>query len=80
MRRTVEEDLPGEADYLRRHDAALRRIMDRAEMPDRVAADFVMFLRQNGGVLPRKRREREFARLTDQEVLALEAIVRDALG
>lgn len=78
VRRTVEEDLPGEADYLRRHDAALRRIMDKIDMPDRVAADFVMFVRQNGGVLPRKRREREFARLTDQEVLAFEAIVREA--
>ena len=35
--RTVEEDLPREIDYLRRHDEAIRRIMDTVEMPDRLA-------------------------------------------
>ena len=35
--RTVEQDLPREIDYLRRHDEATRRIMDAVEMPDRVA-------------------------------------------
>lgn len=76
--RTVETDLPREIDYLRRHDDATRRIMDAVEMPDRLAADFVMFVRQNGGTLSRKRREREFAQLADGEVDALEAIVREA--
>ena len=78
VRRTIEEDLPGEADYRCRHDAAVRGIMNAVEMPDRVAADFVMFVRQNGGALPRKRREHEFVRLLDHEVQRLEAIVRDA--
>ncbi|WP_338040713.1 Fic family protein [Nitratireductor luteus] len=78
VRRTVEEDLPQEADYLQRHDQAVRRIMDTVEMPDRTAGDFVMFVRQNGGTLSRKSREREFALLTDEEVGRLEAIVNDA--
>jgi len=78
VRRTVEEDLPQEADYLRRHDQAVRRIMDAVEMPDRVAGNFVMFVRQNGGTLSRRRREREFAPLTAEEVGRLEAIVNDA--
>ena len=76
--RTIEHDLPREIDYLRRHDEATRRIMDTVEMPDRLAEDFLFFVRQNAGKLPKKRREREFAALTDQEAAALEAIVRDA--
>src|SRR3990170_2552059 len=66
--RTVEQDLPREIDYLRRHDEAIRRIMDAVEMPDRVAEDLEMFIRQNKATLPKKRREREFAALTDDEV------------
>lgn len=77
VRQTVETDLPQEADYLRRHDLAVRRIMNVAEMPDRMAADLVMFIRQNAGRLSRRRREREFAPLSDDEVRVLEEIVGD---
>lgn len=78
VQRTVEHDLPREIDYLRRHDEAVRRIMDTVEMPDRLAADFVMFVRQNDGALSRKRREREFHALTDKELEDLQMIVREA--
>jgi hypothetical protein len=37
-----------------------------------------MFIRQNKGALGRKRRENEFAKLTDDEVASLEVIVREA--
>ena len=76
--RTVEHDLPCEIDYLRRHDEATRKIMDAVEMPDRVADNLVMFIRQNNGTLSRKRREGEFQKLRDDEVALLEAIVNDA--
>jgi len=78
VRRTVESDLPREIDYLTRHDAATRRIMDAVEMPDRVAGNLVMFIRQNGGALPRKRREGEFSRLLDDEVRLIQDIVVQA--
>ncbi len=76
--RTVERDLPREIDYLRRHDEATRRIMDAVEMPDRVADNLVMFIRHNNGTLSRKRREGEFQKLRDDEVLLLEGIVNQA--
>jgi hypothetical protein len=76
--RTVEQDLPREIDYLRRHDEAIRRIMDAVEMPDRVAEDLVIFIRQNKGTLSKRRREGEFKQLRDEEVSSLERIVRDA--
>ncbi len=77
VRRTVEHDLPREIDYLRRHDEALRRIMDTVEMPDRLAENLVMFIRQNKGTLGKRRRANEFKQLTDDEVASLEAIVGD---
>lgn len=76
--RTVEYDLPVEIDYLRRHDQALNEIMETVEMPDRLADSFVVFVRQNDGTLPKRRRQGEFAALSDEEVAQLEAIVREA--
>lgn len=80
VRRTVEQDLPREIEYLRRHDEALHRIMDAVEMPDRLAENLVMFIRQNHGSLSRNRREHEFKSLRDDEVALVEGIVRDAFG
>ena len=77
IKHTVEVDLPREIDYLRRNDEALRRITDLVEMPDRLTQNLVMFIRQNNGVMPKRRREKEFEALTDDEVSALEAIVRE---
>jgi hypothetical protein len=80
VRRTVEQDLPREIDYLRRHDEAIRRIMDAVEMPDRVAENLVGFIRQNKGTLSKKRREGEFNKLRADEVTLIEAIVNDAFA
>ena len=77
VRRTVEEDLPREIEFLRRHDEAIRRIMDVVEMPDRLAENLVLFIRQNKGVLSKKRRSREFRRLRADEVILIEGIVRE---
>ena len=77
VERTVEHDLPQEIDYLRRHDEAMRRIMDTVEMPDRLAGSLVMFIRQNKGKLGEKRRENEFGKLTEEEARTVEAIVRE---
>jgi hypothetical protein len=78
VQHTVETDLPREIDYLRRHDEAMRRIMDTVEMPDRLAENLLMFIRQNGGTLPKRRRQKEFKALDDKEVRQLEDIVREA--
>lgn len=72
--RTVEHDLPQEIEFLRRQDEAQRRIMETVDMPDRLAQNLLMFLRQNDGRLSKRRRENEFAALTDDEVKGVEAI------
>jgi Fic/DOC family len=77
VRRTVERDLPNEIDHLRRHDEAMTRIMDMVEMPDRLAQNLIMFIRQNSGTLSKRRREKEFSALTDDEVQRLENVIED---
>lgn len=78
VRRTVDEDLPREMDYLRRHDEALRRIMAAVEMPDRMAESLIAYIRDNHGTLSARRRRGEFAQLQDSEVAQIEAIVQDS--
>jgi hypothetical protein len=46
-------------------------------MPDHLAENLLMFIRQNGGTLPKRRRETEFKALDDNEVRQLEEIVRE---
>ena len=65
---------------LRRHDDALRRIMEAVETPDRIAENLVMFIRKNNGTLSEKRREGEFNSLRDDEVKLIEDIVNDAFA
>jgi len=75
VHRTVEKDLPREILYLKCHDETMRLISAAIEMPDRLVQDLIMFIRQNKGALPKKRRQKEFKKLTDKEVGELEKIV-----
>ena len=75
--RTVEHDLPDEIDFLRRQDEGQRRIMEIVDMPDRLAQNLLMFMRQNGGKIPGRRRKNEFAALTDEETKRIEAIYEE---
>lgn len=78
VQRTVEIDLPCEIEYLKCRDQALTAIMNLVEMPDRMAQDLVMHIRQNGGSLSKRRRAGEFEKLHDDEVQRIEAIVAEA--
>lgn len=78
--RTVDHDLPREIEFLRRQDEAETRVMGVVEMPDRLIRNLLMFMRQNDGVLSKRRRDSEFAALTDAEVHAIEEIYRDVFG
>jgi hypothetical protein len=80
VRRTVEEDLPREIDYLRRHDAAVRAIMEIVEMPDDSAARLIFLVRQNNGKLGKKRREGEWKKLTSLELTAIEEVVNSTFA
>ena len=78
----VVRDLIGEGalsiDFLRRHGEAMKRLIETVRMPNGTAENLIMFIRQNAGKLPIRRREMEFAFLTDAHVEALETIVNEA--
>jgi hypothetical protein len=73
VKKTIEEDLPREAEFLARYDRFRVQIGELADMPDRTVDLLFRFLRQNGGRLSKRARDQEFARLTEGEVLAVEA-------
>ncbi len=72
----IEKDVPEEIDYLRRHDSAMKQMLAEVQMPNHLADDFIMFVRQNDWKLPKRRREKEYALLSDDEAVKLEEIVK----
>ena len=72
VRKTVEDDLPEETDYLRRYDAFKARIEAIVDMPDRTLDLLFRMLRQNKGRLSKRAREKEFAKLTADEAKRIE--------
>jgi hypothetical protein len=80
IRETIESELPMELRYLTRYDEIRRGMREIIELPDRVADLFVKLCRQNGGALSKtKRKLEEFSPLTDGEIAALEAVVKEGL-
>lgn len=72
--KTIDEDLPEEAEYLRRYDLFRSKLAQIVDMPDRLSDLLFRFLAQNGGKLSLRAREREFAELTDDEIGRIESI------
>ena len=76
IKETIEKDLPEELHYLKCHDRAMADISKLVDIPDNMAKSLIIFVRQNNGVLPKKRRQREFSKLTDAEVKKIERIIK----
>lgn len=76
VQRTIEMDLPAEAGFLRRYDVFRRDVEALIDMPERTMDLLFRFLQQNGGRLSQRAREREFAQLSDDEAVRVEAIYR----
>lgn len=77
---TIEEDLPNETNFLRNFDTFRAGIENMIDMPERTLNNLFGFLRQNEGRLSKRARESEFARLTEDEVLRIEALYATAFG
>ena len=80
VRKTIEEDLPRETDFLRRHDAFQARVKALVDMPDRLYDLLFRFLQQNDGSLSQRARQKEFSRLTEQEVQYIEQVYNDMMS
>ncbi len=69
---TVNKILPEEVAYLKKHDILNEFIKNYIDMPDRLVDLLIRFLSQNDGKLSKRARKREFEKLTDDEIQAIE--------
>jgi hypothetical protein len=79
VEQTIEQDLPREADFLRRYDAFRAAVGALVDMPDRTVDLLFRMLHQDGGRLSKRAREHEFAGLTDVETRRIEEIYRTTI-
>lgn len=72
---TLEEDMPDELIIIQRYDEAKKELQRIVNMPDKDINLMILFLHQNKGVLPKRRRE-QFAKLTDEEIQKMQRAYR----
>lgn len=75
IERTLTNDMPGELEFLIRYDEAKRELQRLVDMPDKKLEAMLLFLNQNNGIFPKRRRE-QFAELTDDEIERMQAAYR----
>jgi hypothetical protein len=80
VQKTIEEDLPNEAEFLRRYDEFKERVGNIVDMPDRIVDLLFRFLRQHKGRLSARARKGEFAELTARETERIERIFNDVFA
>lgn len=73
---TLKEDMPNELTFLQRYDEAKKELQRIVDMPDRDINLMLIFLHQNGGTFPKRRRE-QFAKLTDEEINRMQEAYRN---
>ncbi len=69
---TVNKTLPDEVSYLKKHDLINDFIKNYIDMPDKTVDLLIRFLGQNNGTLSIRARDKEFRKLTEDEVQAIE--------
>ncbi len=72
---TLEEDMPDELVFLQRYDEAKKELQRIVDMPDKDINVMLIFLHQNKGIFPKRRRE-QFAKLTDEEIQRMQQAYR----
>ena len=77
VQKTINEDLPQEADFLARYDRFRTRIEAIVDMPERTIDLLFRFLHQHGGALSKRAREEEFVSLTEREAAEAEAAYKE---
>jgi hypothetical protein len=74
VRKTIEDDLPNKTRYLKNYDQFRAGVEAMFDMPERTLSALFAILRQNGGRLSKRAREKEFAELTFGEVAQIEEL------
>jgi hypothetical protein len=69
-------DMPGELLFIRRYDEAKKALQNIVDMPDRKINNMFLFLHQNHGAFPERRRE-QFKELTNVEIERMQKAYRE---
>ena len=77
---TVNTTLPEEVAYLKKYDILNEFIKNYIDMPDKLVDLLIRFLSQNNGKLSKRAREREFEKLTNTEIQAIEQKYTEIFG
>lgn len=80
VRKTIDEDLPNETNFLKNLDTFRAGIENMIDMPERTLNNLFSFLRQNEGRLSKRARDNEFAELTAEEVTRIEELYSVSFG
>ncbi|MCH8334663.1 MAG: Fic family protein [Proteobacteria bacterium] len=80
VQRTIEKDLPEEADFLQRYDRFCAGLATIVDMPDRTMDLLFHFLQQNGGRFSKRARDQEFSRLDTAEAGKIEVLYQQCFG
>lgn len=73
---TLQQDMPEELIFLQRYDEAKKELQRIVDMPDRDINQMLVFLHQNKGVLPKRRRD-NFPKLLDEEIEQMQKAYAD---
>ncbi|MBW1800403.1 MAG: Fic family protein [Deltaproteobacteria bacterium] len=77
---TVNKTLPEEVAYLKKYDILNEFIKNYIDMPDKLVDLLIRVLTQNDGKLSKRAREKEFEKLTDNEIKAIEEKYTEIFG
>ncbi len=73
---TIQDDLSEELIFLERYDELKSEILTFIDMPDKQVNDIIVFLHQNKGVFP-ARRKKNFEEITEDEFLNIEMTYKE---
>jgi hypothetical protein len=76
---TISQDMAEELNFLERYDEMKKDIQHLVDMPDKDIDQIILFLHQNKGFFP-NRRKSNFPKLTEEEFLSMENIYRSIFG
>jgi Fic/DOC family protein len=75
--RVFERDIPQELTEMDKRDRVVNGVRDLLDMPDVMVDKFIQFTLENNGTLSKAKRKKEFPQLTDEEVAAMQDLVKE---
>lgn len=72
---TIMEDMPEELKFIQRYEEAKKELQNIVDMPDNDINMMLLFLHQNMGVFPKRKRS-HFSKLTDEEIGKMQLVYR----